>query len=156
MSLSRVYAGMIFKVFVFLGLIHLLFMLRSDMKNMKIDSRHNRFMTGAAVFMYLTNFPGILFTIMIFVIIFFIGYGLRRYHGMGDVEMASWAIIGFGTLNVVWIPIYVFCLMLLHTIYMMPMRRKGIKKLPGTPIFLGAFILTAAIGFYMDVMAFGG
>lgn len=154
---------MIFNAFVFLGTLHLILMLRTDYKRLKIDSRHNRFMSGVAVFMMLTNYPGLPVTVGIILITFIIAYGLKRYTGIGDVEMASWALLGFGTLNIVWIPIYIIYLSLFTSMYVISMKKapsvlmdgeKVKKRLPATPLFLGAFILTAATGYYLDLLIF--
>lgn len=146
---------MIFNVFILLGLFHLFLMLRSDMKKMAIDSRHNRFMTGVAVFMYLTNYPGIYLMLSVLFIVIMIFLINRNHMGQGDSEMLTWNLLGFGTMNIVWMLLYVFWYVLLKVIYIIPMKMTKVRKLPGTPIFLGAFILTAVFGYVMDMLVFG-
>lgn len=146
---------MMFNIFVILGVIHLLLMLRTDMKYMRVDSRHNWFMMGVVSFMFLSNYPGFFIMIGLFLISFFLGFALKKYSGFGDVEMGTWAIVGFGTLNLVWTPIYVFWIAVIRLIYHIPMKRTGTKKLPGTPVFFASFILTAACGYFLDLLVYG-
>jgi hypothetical protein len=146
---------MIFSAFVILGIIHLFFMMRHDLKHLTVDSRHNRFMTGVATFMFITNYPGIWVMIGIFVLIAVFGYEMKRHSGDGDIEMHSWAMLGFGTLNVVWMFIYIIWVIILRLVYLLMLRNLNIEKLPGTPLYMGAFVLTAVFGYIMDLLVYG-
>lgn len=150
---------MVYNAFIFLGLIHLFLMLRQDMKKMTIDSRHNRFMTGVAVLMYITNFPGLIIGIAILCLtalfVMFVRKPEKLGMGSADIEMVSWALLGFGTLNLVWAVLYLTWVTILRVMYGVAMRRAGAPKLPATPIFLGAFIATAAMGYFMDLLVYG-
>ncbi len=141
-----------FRIFVFLGFIHLLMMLRTDMKRMKVDSRHNWFMMGVISFVFLSNYPGLLIVVGLTVIALTFGIVLKKYTGFGDVEMGTWAIIGFGVLNLSYTVIYLIWFVVLKTLYMIPMRRAKVTRLPGTPLFLGTFIITAACAYFLELV----
>jgi hypothetical protein len=118
---------------------------------MVIDSRHNRFMSGAVAFMFITNYPGILMMIALLVVGVVFGIGLKKYAGFGDVEMVSWGIIGFGVIN----PFLTLMFVMWATIFMAPylaaMKATKTEKLPGTPLFFASFVITAAIGYLIGV-----
>lgn len=146
---------MMFRIFLVLGIINLILMMRTDIKTMKIDSRYNRFMLGAATLMFLSNYPGIAVMVGIFIMTITFAFMVKAGSAIGDAEMGSWAVLGFGTLNIVWAFIYMVYFLILKAIYMIPMKRMNIERLPGTPIFLASFILTAVTGYFLDVAAFG-
>lgn len=142
---------MIYNAFVFLGVLHLIFMLRSDLKRMVIDSRHNRFMSGAVAFMFITNYPGLELMIALLIIAFVYGFGLKKYAGIADVEMVSWGIIGFGVINPFLTLMFIMWIAVIMAPYMAAMKLTKTEKLPGTPLFLGSFVITAAIGYLIGV-----
>lgn len=137
--------GMTFSVFVVLGIINLVFMLKEDMKRMRIDQRKNRFMLGVAVFMFITQTPSIWVMLMATAITIVTGYIFKRYTGMGDVEMMAWAMLGFATMSLLWIPAYLLVIFSIWGLYIVVMRKRGLKRLPGTPIFLSAFVFISAL-----------
>lgn len=143
---------MIYDAFILLGVIHLLLMLRTDLKKMIVDARHNRFMSGAVAFMFLTNYPGFIMMFALLIITLVMALVFKKYSGMGDIEMLSWAIIGFGVIDPFLTLFYLIWLLLLRAAYMIPMRVHKVKKLPGAPIFLGAFIVTAAAGYLLGAI----
>jgi hypothetical protein len=122
------------------------------MKTMKVSKLHNRFMSGVAVTIFILNYPGILISLGIIAMTIFIAFGLKRYFGMGDVEMAGWSMVGFGAINVVLPLFYIIFLTVFATVNVLVMKKAGVKKLPGTPIFIGAFVLTAGLAFFGGLM----
>jgi hypothetical protein len=80
---------------------------------------------------------------------------LKKFSGTGDVEMASWAIVGFAALNFFWSIIWLGWFLVIYAIYAVSMRLAKVEKLPGTPMFLAAFILTAVSGWFLDMVVFG-
>lgn len=136
---------MSFSIFVFLAAVHLAMIFYTDMKRMMIDSRHNRFMLGAAIFMFLMKGPG--FELIILITIMTLGFGIliKKMVANADIEMASWAMIAFGSVSIVFLAIYSAVLFIIAGAYVLLLKKLKIKKAPGAPIFIGAFAITAAL-----------
>lgn len=136
----------VLSIFVFLGALHLVWMTIEDYKHsMKIDSRHNYFMYGTVIALFLVQLPPFLIIIGLSLLAAFYRFLLRKYMGGGDVDAITWCVIGFGMFHLVWVIVFLALFAAFHGVYVLIMRRFKVRKLQGLPLLLGAFIITAVM-----------
>lgn len=132
--------------YLMLGILMLLKNSYTDFKTRTIDSRYNWFAYGATL-MLLVN-SGITFTYLGILIVLSIlaGWMFSKSMADGDTEAIRWIIFGFGVLHPAYVTVY-FAVLLVLFVIIAGIARYGKmtdKKLPGYPILLGAYIITAA------------
>ena len=89
-----------------IGTFYLILLTYQDFKNkMMVDDRHNYFMMGVTVGLYMIRRVNLLYVVGIILIIITLSMALKRFKALGeaDIKTISWIFLGLSILNIWWL-----------------------------------------------------
>jgi len=140
--------------FFFVGIFHLSFMAYTDIKKMKIDSRHNYFMFGMVAALYVIVTPSLFYLGSLFLVTLIIVLSSSKLLASGDLNALAWIILGCGLISLPKLFIFfyfyygilaIYLIVKQLLLYNIPVHVKQGIRTPGLPVLWGAFLLASLV-----------
>ena len=135
-----------FLYFWFFGLFNLFLMLRTDLKELHIDDRHNWYMTGIVGSIVALIGRDIRFVFLLVILAVVLRHLTKNLYAEGDRNILAWSFVGIGLLGTSYLYIYLVSLIIITIAQAALKRLYSLEgEVAGLPIFFSAFMYTGVV-----------